>query len=162
MIDRSHELPLTGQAKALGISRGSVYYLARPTSDADLALMRRIDELHLEHPFAGSRMLRDMLKAEGREIGRRHASTLMKKMGVEAIYRRQPRLPQEPRRPPRHPCSRRPALPAAQVPPDLNPIEMLFSKLKQWLRKTAARTQHAVCDAIAHILGTVTANKCLN
>ena len=88
MIDRSHELPLSGQAKALGISRGSVYYLARPTSDADLALMRRIDELHLEHPFAGSRMLRDMLKAEGREVGRHHVSTLMKKMGVEAIYRR--------------------------------------------------------------------------
>jgi len=88
MINRSHELPLAGQAKALGISRGSVYYLARPTSDADLALMRRIDELHLEHPFAGSRMLRDMLKAEGREVGRRHVSTLMKKMGVEAIYRR--------------------------------------------------------------------------
>ena len=88
MIDRSHGLPLSGQAKALGISRGSVYYLARPTSDADLALMRRIDELHLEHPFAGSRMLRDMLKAEGREVGRRHVATLMKKMGVEAIYRR--------------------------------------------------------------------------
>jgi putative transposase len=88
MIDRSHELPLTGQAKALGISRGSVYYLARPTSEADLALMRRIDELHLEHPFAGSRMLRDMLRAEGREIGRRHVATLMRKMGVEAIYRR--------------------------------------------------------------------------
>ena len=88
MIDRSHGLPLSGQAKALGISRGSVYYLARPTPDADLVLMRRIDELHLEHPFAGSRMLRDMLKAEGREIGRRHVATLMKKMGVEAIYRR--------------------------------------------------------------------------
>jgi putative transposase len=88
MIDRSHELPLAGQAKALGISRGSVYYLARPTSDADLALMRRIDELHLEHPFAGSRMLRDMLKADGRDVGRRHVATLMKKMGVEAIYRR--------------------------------------------------------------------------
>ena len=79
MIDRSHELPLSGQAKALGISRGSVYYLARPTSDADLALMRRIDELHLEHPFAGSRMLRDMLRAEGREIGRRHVATLMRR-----------------------------------------------------------------------------------
>jgi putative transposase len=86
MIDKSHELPLTGQAKALGIGRGSVYYLTRPTSD--LALMRRIDELHLEHPFAGSRMLRDMLRAEGREIGRRHVATLMRKMGVEAIYRR--------------------------------------------------------------------------
>jgi putative transposase len=88
MIDRSSELPLTGQAKALGISRGSVYYLARPISDADLVLMRRIDELHLEHPFAGSRMLRALLKAEGREVGRLHVSTLMKKMGVEAIYRR--------------------------------------------------------------------------
>jgi putative transposase len=88
MIDRSHELPLSGQAKALGISRGSVYYLARPIPAADLALMRRIDELHLEHPFAGSRMLRDMLRAEGREIGRRHVATLMRKMGVEAIYRR--------------------------------------------------------------------------
>jgi putative transposase len=88
MIDRSHELPLARQAKALGISRGSVYYLARPTSNADLALMRRIDELHLEHPFAGSRMLQKLLKAEGREVGRLHVSTLMKKMGVEAIYRR--------------------------------------------------------------------------
>ena len=88
MIDRSHELPLTRQAKALGISRGSIYYLARPTSDADLALMRRIDEMHLEHPFAGSRMLREMLKAEGRDVGRRHVATLMRKMGVEAIYRR--------------------------------------------------------------------------
>ena len=75
-----------GQAKALGISRGSVYYLARPTSDADLALMRRIDELHLEHPFAGGRMLRDMLKAEGREVALRQVETLMKKMGDEAIY----------------------------------------------------------------------------
>ena len=62
MIDRSHDLPVTRQAKALGISRGSVYYLPRPVSDADLALMRRIDELHLEYPFAGSRMLRDMLR----------------------------------------------------------------------------------------------------
>ncbi len=88
MIDRSHELPLTGQAKVLGISRGSIYYLARPASEADLALMRRIDELHLEHPFAGCRMLRDMLKAEGRDVGRRHVATLMRKMGVEAIYRR--------------------------------------------------------------------------
>ena len=88
MIDSSHGLPLNGQAKALGISRGGVYYLARPTSEADLALMRRIDELHLDHPFAGSRMLRDMLRAEGREVGRRHVATLMRKMGVEAVYRR--------------------------------------------------------------------------
>ena len=87
MIDRSHDLPITRQAKALGISRGSVYYLPRPVSAADLAIMRRIDELHLDFPFAGSRMLRDLLGAEGFEVGRRHVATLMKRMGIEAIYR---------------------------------------------------------------------------
>ena len=65
MIDRDHELSLSRQAKALGISRGSVYYLPRPTSEADLALMRRMDELHLEYPFAGSRMLRGLLRSGG-------------------------------------------------------------------------------------------------
>ena len=88
MIDRTHRLSIGRQAKALGISRGSVYYLPRPMSDADLALMRRIDELHLDHPFAGSRMLRGMLEAEGREVGRLHVATLMKRMGIEALYRR--------------------------------------------------------------------------
>ena len=88
MIDRSHSLPLTRQARELGISRGSVYYLPRPVSPADLAIMRRIDELHLELPFAGSRMLRDLLRQEGIEIGRQHVTTLMKKMAIEAIYRR--------------------------------------------------------------------------
>ena len=88
MIDRDHGLGVSRQAKALGISRGSVYYLPRPTSDADLALMRRIDELHLEHPFAGSRMLMGLLKAEGHEVGRLHVSTLMRKMAVAALYRR--------------------------------------------------------------------------
>lgn len=88
MIDRSHDLPLTRQARELGISRGSVYYLPRPVSDADLKVMRRIDELHLEFPFAGSRMLRDLLRQEGIEIGRCHVATLMKKMAIEALYRR--------------------------------------------------------------------------
>jgi putative transposase len=88
MIDREHDLPITKQAEALNISRGSVYYLPRPVSAADLALMRRIDELHLELPFAGSRMLRDLLAAEGCKIGRRHVKTLMKRMGIEALYRR--------------------------------------------------------------------------
>ncbi|CAH0498208.1 hypothetical protein NVSP9465_03314 [Novosphingobium sp. CECT 9465] len=88
MIDRSHDLPVTRQARELGISRGSVYYLPRPVSEADLAIMRRIDELHLELPFAGSRMLRDLLRQEGIEIGRQHVATLMKKMAIEAIYRR--------------------------------------------------------------------------
>jgi putative transposase len=88
MIDRSHGLPVARQARALGVSRGSVYYLPRPASEADLAIMRRIDELHLELPFAGSRMLRDLLRQKGIEIGRQHGATLMKKMAIEAIYRR--------------------------------------------------------------------------
>jgi putative transposase len=88
MIDRQHDLSITKQAKALSISRGSVYYLPRPVSVADLAVMRRMDELHLELPFAGSRMLRDLLNAEGVVIGRRHVATLMKRMGIEAIYRK--------------------------------------------------------------------------
>jgi putative transposase len=88
MIDRDHDLAITRQAEALNISRGSVYYLPRPVSAADLALMRRIDELHLELPFAGSRMLRGLLVAEGCKIGRRHVKTLMRRMGIEALYRR--------------------------------------------------------------------------
>jgi putative transposase len=88
MIDRAHDLPIGKQAAALNISRGSLYYLPRPVSAADLALMRRIDELHLEFPFAGSRMLRDLLAAEGSKIGRRHVKTLMRRMGIEALYRR--------------------------------------------------------------------------
>src|ERR1700688_1443045 len=88
MIDRSHDLPVTWQAKLLSISRGSIYYKPRAVSVADLSVMRRIDELHLNHPFAGSRMLRDLLVGEGIAIGRRHVATLMKRMGIEAIYRR--------------------------------------------------------------------------
>ena len=88
MIDRAHDLPITKQAAALNISRGSIYYLPRPVSAVELALMRRIDELHLEFPFAGSRLLRDLLAGEGRKIGRRHVTTLMKRMGIEALYRR--------------------------------------------------------------------------
>lgn len=88
MIDRSHILSLSRQAKMLGITRGSLYYQAQPVSAADLAVMRRIDELHLEYPFAGSRMLQGFLVREGFVIGRLHVRTLMKRMGIEAIYRR--------------------------------------------------------------------------
>jgi putative transposase len=88
MIDREHDLPITNQAKVLHISRGSVYYLPRPVPEADLAIMRCLDRLHLEFPFAGSRMLRDMLAAEECKIGRRHIKTQMKRMGIEALYRR--------------------------------------------------------------------------
>jgi putative transposase len=86
MIDRAHDLPISKQADALNISRGSVYYLPRPVSAADLAIMRRLDRLHLEFPFAGSRMLRGLLAFEGCQIGRRHVKTLMRRMGIEALY----------------------------------------------------------------------------
>lgn len=85
MIDRQHQLPITRQAELLGISRSSVYYLPRPVSQADLVLMRCIDELHLEHPFMGARMLRRMLVRQGFKVGRRHVSTLMQRMGIEAL-----------------------------------------------------------------------------
>jgi putative transposase len=88
MIDRTHALPLTRQAAVLGISRGSVYYAPQPVSAADLAIMRRIDELHLDYPFAGSRMLRDLLNGEGIAIGRDQVRTMMRRMGIEALYRR--------------------------------------------------------------------------
>ncbi len=88
MIDREHDLPVTRQATALNLARSTVYYLPRPVSAADLAIMRRLDELHLEFPFAGSRMLRAMLAIEGSLLGHRHVKALMRRMGIEAIYRR--------------------------------------------------------------------------
>ena len=86
MIDRAHDLPLTKQAETLNISRRSLYYVPELVRPADLALMRQMDELHLEFPFAGSRMLRDLLAADGSKVGRRHVTTLMRKMGIEAAY----------------------------------------------------------------------------
>ncbi|MFT6581727.1 MAG: putative transposase, partial [Alphaproteobacteria bacterium] len=77
MIDRRHSLSITRQARALGMSRGSVYYSPRPVSKADLTLMRRMDELHLDYPFAGSRMLQGLLLGEGYKVGRLHVRTLM-------------------------------------------------------------------------------------
>jgi putative transposase len=88
MIERDHRLPVKRQAELLGISRGAVYYQPSPIPEAELALMRRIDELHLEHPFAGSRMLRDFLRLKGIEVGRRHVATLMRRMGLQALYRK--------------------------------------------------------------------------
>lgn len=88
MIDATHKLPVRRQAELLALSRSNVYYLPRPVADADLALMRRIDELHMNFPFAGARMLRDMLKLEGMAVGRKHVGTLMEKMGIGAIYRK--------------------------------------------------------------------------
>ena len=88
MIDREHRLSVRRQARLLGISRGSVYDQRRPPSPADLALMRRMDAWHVEYPFAGSRMLRGLLQQEGSIVGRLHVATLMKRMGMMALYRR--------------------------------------------------------------------------
>lgn len=96
MMDRTHRLSVSRQARLLGISRGSVYYQRRPPSTADLALLRRLDALHLEYPFAGSRMLLGLLRHEGYVVGRRHVATLMKRMGIMALYRRPTTSPPTP------------------------------------------------------------------
>ncbi len=88
MIDPEHDLPIKRQAEALEISRSTVYYQPRQVSQSDLWLMRQIDELHLNYPFAGSRMLRDLLRQQGLEVGRRHIRSLILRMAIEAIYRR--------------------------------------------------------------------------
>jgi putative transposase len=88
MIDRTHPLPITRQAEALGMARSTVYALPTPVSGRDLDLMHRIDRLHLEMPYAGSRMLRDLLNQDGIEVGRKHVATLMKRMDIEALYRK--------------------------------------------------------------------------
>jgi putative transposase len=88
MINREHDLTVGRQAELLQLSRSSLYYKPRAVSPTILALMRRIDELHLNYPFAGSRMLRDMLRADGIMVGRELVTGLMRRMGIEAIYRR--------------------------------------------------------------------------
>jgi putative transposase len=99
MIDRTHQLPIGQQCQLLQLARSTAYYQSRPVSDTTLALMRRIDELHLQYPFAGARMLRDVLRREGHGVGRRHVATLMRWMGITAIYRK-------PRTSLRHPAHR--------------------------------------------------------
>ncbi len=88
MIDRTHALPVMRQCQLLKLARSTAYYQPTPVSETVLALMRRIDALHLAHPFAGARMLRDLLRQEGHAIGRRHVATLMRRMGIEALYRK--------------------------------------------------------------------------
>ena len=86
MIDRGHDLPLVRQAELLNLSRSTLYYQPAPVSAADLVIMRRIDELHLDYPFAGSRMLRDLLRGEGVAVGRERVTTMMRRMNLEALY----------------------------------------------------------------------------
>ena len=88
MIDPRHDLPISTQAKILDISRSVIYYQPVAVSDTDLELMRAMDRLHLQCPFAGSRMMKKLLGAEGFAVGRRHVRTLMRRMGIEALYRK--------------------------------------------------------------------------
>jgi putative transposase len=87
MITRQHPLPIVRQCRLVAVARSSVYYTPQPVPVGDLALMRQLDELHLQHPFAGSRMLRDLLRLHGVAVGRKHVATLMRRMGIEALYR---------------------------------------------------------------------------
>lgn len=88
MINRTHELPIARQCQILKLSRSTTYYKPLPDTQEDLALIRRIDEFHLEHPFAVARMLSWMLKRDGQTAGSRRVSTLMKHMGIQALYRK--------------------------------------------------------------------------
>jgi len=88
MTSRDHKLSLTRQADLLEISRGSLYYRPHPATADDLALMRRIDELHMEYPFAGSRMMKGLLRQEGFTAVRLYVATLMKRMGIKSVYRK--------------------------------------------------------------------------
>lgn len=99
MIDRSHALPVTKQCQLLSLPRSTAYYQPKAVSGFDLKLMRRLDELHLEVPCAGSRMLRDLLRLEGIKVGRRRVRRLMNLMGIQAIYRK----PNTSRKHPAHP-----------------------------------------------------------
>ena len=91
MIDRGHRLPLTRQGQILGLSRASLYYEAVPLSVLDLELMRLIDEIHLKYPFYGVRRVRNELRDLGHDVGRQHVGTLMRRMGISALYQK-PRL----------------------------------------------------------------------
>ena len=86
MIDRTKKLPVTRQCKLLAINRSTAYYKPKPVSSEDLALMRRLDELHMKRPFAGSRMLRDFLRQDGMVVNRKKVQRLMRKMGLLALY----------------------------------------------------------------------------
>ena len=88
MIKPEHDLPVVRQCRLLDLARSTAYYRPQSVSGPDLVLMRRIDELHLKWPFLGARRLRDLLNTEGFEVGRKHVGTLMRRMGIAALYRK--------------------------------------------------------------------------
>jgi putative transposase len=91
MIDKEHTMPITRQCHILQLSRSSIYYTSCPLNDTDRELIRLIDEIHLEEPYLGSRGMKNALRMRGHKVGRIHVRTLMRKMGIEALYKK-PRL----------------------------------------------------------------------
>jgi len=86
MVDRANSLAITTQCRILDLSRSSVYYRPVPIPEHDLALMRRIDEIHLKMPFLGSRKIRDLLQREGYSVNRKKIQRLMRRMGICALH----------------------------------------------------------------------------
>jgi putative transposase len=87
MIDRTHPLPVARPCQLLGVVRLTAYYQPTPVADSELAMLHRIDEFHLQYPFAVARMLRDLLRQNSQAIGRRRVASLMRRMGITAVYR---------------------------------------------------------------------------
>jgi putative transposase len=81
-------LPVVAQCRLLKVARSTLYYQPAPVSADDLAVMRRIDELHLAWPFYGSRRMAAVLRREGWEVNRKRAKRLMRVIGIEAIYQK--------------------------------------------------------------------------
>lgn len=151
MIDRGHELALSRQAAVLGISRGSLYYSACPVSPAELAIMRRLDALHLEYPFAGSRMLRDLLRGEGIAVGRGQVRTMMRRMAIEALYRR--------------PHTSKPAdgdkvFPYLRKRGDGSTLTSCWSAMRRFPRSGAAAMQRGMSVSVLSLRPTPTAGAC--
>ena len=99
MINRTHDLPIGRQCQLLKLSRATAYYQPKPVSAAELALRHRTDELHLAYPFAGARMVRDLLRGEGHTIGRKRVRSVMARLGIEALYRKPTTSPRHPAHP---------------------------------------------------------------
>lgn len=86
MVDRASPLPITRQCEMLDLSRSSVYCRLKPIPEEELALMRRIDEIHLKVPFFGNRKIRDRLQREGYPVSRKKVQRLMRLIGIHALY----------------------------------------------------------------------------
>jgi putative transposase len=86
MVERTEPLPVSRQCELLGLPRSTFYHVPKLVSDEELALMALIDRCHLEHPYYGSRRIRDWLEDEGHRVNRKRVQRLMRTMGLAALY----------------------------------------------------------------------------